>query len=305
MDRKIGSEIVKMTAWMAGSLACYVILVLSIRHLSSSLGTYEIALLRNLGGTAICLFVLRREASLARTIAELPLREHGARALIHAGGAIAMLWAVSYLPLGAVSTLEFSGPIFAMLIGAILFRERIGASAVAASCFILCGIATIMTMGGSAFDPRLAVPILATAMLTASNLILKRHAATAAIPVILLVMNVIQIPIFAVGAYANGSFDRIPEITLTAVPAIVALAFAGLGNQACIGRASRHGTSVQLTTLDTFRIPMLMIVGYLAFAEKVDAALAIGALLVAVGSIAITVARSETSKKNPSLQPAE
>lgn len=286
-----------MLLWMAGSLASYVILVVSIRALSGSLGTYEIALVRNLGGIAICLYMLRRERDLRALAQAIPASQHFTRAAVHAIGAILILWSIAHLPLAMVSSLEFAGPLFALAFAAAFLGEKVTKVSAAACVLIAAGIAGIILLGGTRASPLLLAPLAATALLSASNVMLKRMTVTAPIALALLSMNIIQIPIFAGGALANGRWFDGFQLNLATGLGMMGVVLAGIGNQACLAKASRIGTAVQISMIDTFRIPALAFAGYALYGESIRPATLIGAVIIAIGAIAITWSRSRTAAK--------
>ncbi len=52
---------------------------------------------------------------------------------------------------------------------------------------------------------------------------------------------------------------------------IVGVIASGIITQTALANASRHGTDVQLSALDTLRIPAVAIMAFLLFAEMLDA----------------------------------
>lgn len=288
-----------MMAWMAGSLASYVILVISIRALSGSLGTYEIALIRNAGGIFVCLYLLRGHPNLRGALGSLPAAEHFGRAAVHAAGAIVMLWSVSHLPLALVSSLEFTGPLFAMAIAAALFKERVTPASAAAAGLILAGVGSILAVSPGGIALVLLAPLAATALLTTSNVMLKKMAETCPVPLILLAMNVIQIPIFLLGMILSGAHFQGLTPSGPTLAAIAGVILAGVGNQACLGNASKSGSAFQIAMIDTFRIPALALTGYALYGESVSTSTIAGAAVIAVGAIAITWSRSRAPKRAP------
>lgn len=287
----------RAAAWMLLAVAAYLVAVASIRTLSGYLDPNQTALARNLFGLAACLAIAARTDGIRAALRRSPLGEHALRAIIHAAGGLALIWSVANLPLALVSAMEFTGPVFGLLIGLFLLREPIRPNAVRASGFVIAGIATIALLTKNPIGPLMAIPIAATALLTLATLQMKRMAKDQPIVLILLFMNLFQIPIYFASGTVAGWRSVSPDGWPVIAAAVTFLGISGLATQTCLAKASRLASAATITTLDTLRIPAVMSLGYLGYGESVDAGLAFGAAMIAIGAVAITLQGAKPSPR--------
>lgn len=282
-------DILTTIVWMALSIASYLVVVASIRSLSHTMDPSQTALVRNVIGLAACLVIASRTPGVASVLRRVSLSQHLGRAIIHAAGGLMLIWSVGNLPLALVSTMEFTGPVFGMAIAALVLRERIGATAINACLFVVFGICTIAFLTQQPIGPSLLVPIAATGLLTFATLQMRSMAKEQPIVLIMLMMNAFQIPIYLATGQMTGWRDLTGVNWLDIAPAICGLGFAGLATQACLAKASRTTSATMMTVIDTMRIPAVMTLGYAGYGESIDAALVIGATMVAFGAITISI----------------
>jgi drug/metabolite transporter (DMT)-like permease len=280
---------------MSGYLAAYVAIALSIRHLSGSFTIIEIAILRSCGSLLIATLLVLRGAADQPLFGDTRLRDDIARSLLHMVGSLALIWSVANLPLALVTTIEFSGPLFAALIVFVATRrppERLpalGLGVVAAGILLLLGQLDV------ARSPGLLVAVGAVAALTSTNIMLAKLAARRTTITIILLMHLIQLPIYLVLAalvptqWLGGPRPDIATLDamglLLIAAATLALVIGGFMTQAALANASRHGSALQLCAADVLRVPLITLAAFLALGEVPLQAMLLPGLLVICGAL--------------------
>lgn len=300
MDR-LNRPFTKFAAWMALHLMAYVAVAVSIRYLSYSVRIVEIAAIRSAGSLAIAMWVIWRNKTIHPEMIGLKVGSHVQRSLIHLVGSLALIWSVANLPLGFIATVEFSGPLFAALIGVAVAGRVPGPTASIGLAFIAVGASYLLLSQGLSQDASLLIPVGAVALLTTTNLMLARLAEKRSITLIIFVMHSVQLPIFIMLIALNLDFLGTPARVgaseghmvdiLCTLLAVLVLVVSGFVTQTALANASRHSTPLQLCAADTLRIPFLAMVGYLAFGEVLDGRVLLPGLLVVTGAIVASLPR--------------
>ena len=110
------------SAWMAVSIAAFVLMMVSARQLTSHLTTVEILFLRSLGAIVILLVIWPRLGLEAYATHRLHL--HVIRNVIHFSGQYAWVWGITLAPLAVVTAIEFTTPVWVALFAAAFLGER-------------------------------------------------------------------------------------------------------------------------------------------------------------------------------------
>ena len=119
--------------WMGGTLLSFLLMAIGGRELSASLDTGEILFYRSVIGLSVLAAVFS-----GLGFGRLRTRKPGLhllRGLAHFGGQYGWFFGLVYLPLAEVFALEFTLPVWAALLAALLLGERITAPRIASpSC---------------------------------------------------------------------------------------------------------------------------------------------------------------------------
>jgi len=281
---------------MAGNIVAYFLLAVAIRQLKLDLSYPAILAIRSAGGLAIGLVLGWRDRKLFHEIRRSRLPLHLARSALHAVGAIAVVWSVANLPLGLVASIEFSGPLFAAAIGFLAFRLRPAGFAWIGLGLIFAGAAAIVFQYKNIMGLAIVIPFAGVCILTSTNIMLAVLSQRQSTHSILFLMNATQLIIFLALSVVGAEVLRLPPPTMatttlfahgtaTFIFAIVLMAVSGYMTQASLSQATRHGTVVQVSALDTLRIPALAIAGALLFAEPLEPSFVIPSTVIMCGAI--------------------
>ncbi|MEM9422838.1 MAG: DMT family transporter, partial [Pseudomonadota bacterium] len=118
------TPVFKAALWMVGTIASFTSMAVAGRELSSELDTFEIMMYRSLFG----LFIVVCVAAVAGTLSEVNrqnLGVHLVRNLAHFTGQNLWFYAVTVIPLAQVFALEFTTPLWVIVLSPLILGEKL------------------------------------------------------------------------------------------------------------------------------------------------------------------------------------
>src|SRR5690606_1180804 len=133
--------------WMLGALACFAAMAIGGRELSAELGTFQILFLRSVVGVLALLVLLAGSGGLAQ-VRTRRVGLHGLRNLAHFGGQYGWFLGISLIPLAQVFAIEFTMPIWTLVLAMLFLGERASVARVGAVALGIAGVLLILRPGG-------------------------------------------------------------------------------------------------------------------------------------------------------------
>lgn len=261
---------------MGGAVLSFLTMALSGRELSATLSTFQILCFRSVVGLAVVgALAWRAGAGVLRT-GRFGL--HVARNVAHLGGQFGWFFAIAAIPLASVFAIEFTIPLWTALLAVPLLGERLGARRVAALLLGLAGVVMILRPGAGLVQPATLAALAGAVAYALSYLATKRLTPTERPLTILFYMTVVQLPLAMVGAawtWQPPDWSLWPWILLVGVSALTA--------HYCIARAFALADIAVVIPVDFLRLPLVAVVGWMLYGERVDA-LAVAGMLTIVGA---------------------
>ena len=213
------------------------------------------------------------------------MRLHLIRGALTAAMALLFFWGLARVPMAQAIALAYVAPLLALLLGAVLLGERVGARAIVWSLVALGGVGVILLGQARAAAAPAALPgalaVLASALLYAVNLIVARLQSQAAGPR--------EIAFFQ-SAIVTGLL-LLAAPWLLAVPPIAtwwqigAAALLATGSLLLLGLAYAHGETGYLATTEYTSFLYAAALGWLVFGERVTAWTLAGAAIIVVACV--------------------
>jgi drug/metabolite transporter (DMT)-like permease len=272
-------QLVRVVLWMGGALLAFSVLAVSVRVLAPTLTVMEILAVRAGLGLMVMVILAAMRPDLRSGIRRRHLGLHLIRNTIHLGGQ--WLWAMSILllPLATVFSLEFTAPAWTLLLAVPLLGERITATRVGAVALGLAGVLVILRPGLETFQPA-ALLVLAAAFGFAMTLTLtKKLTRTETTFAIILFMNLIQFPL----ALSVSNPWSLTTLSIGQIPALAGVGLTGLVSHYCLANAFRSGEATIVVPLDFMRIPLIAVIGWWLYGERLDVLVFAGAGLIVAG----------------------
>lgn len=270
------SQPLRASLWMIGAIGAFTSMAIAGRAVSTTLDTFEIMLYRSLiGFTVVVVF-----AAATRTTGNIRARHmklHFSRNLSHFIGQNLWFFAITAAPLAQVFALEFSSPIWAMFLAVVVLGERLTKLRLATAFVGFVGVLIVTEPWRTAIGPGVIAAAAAAIGFAGSAVLTRLLTRSETITSILFWLTAMQ----AVFGLVMAGYDG--DITLPdaqALPGVIVIGFAGLIAHLCLTRALSLAPAAIIMPVDFVRLPIIVAVGALLYAEPFSAAIVLGAALI-------------------------
>jgi drug/metabolite transporter (DMT)-like permease len=263
--------------WMVGALVSFSVMAVSVRELLHSVGNFEILAIRSFMSLLFLLFLLPRHGLAALRTRHFGL--HVLRNVFHFGGQYAWVYAISLLPLATVFAIEFTMPVWAAVLAMIFLGERLNPGRVVMLVLGVAGVLVMLRPGMAVIQPAALVMLLGAFAYASTMIATKRLAGHDSAFAILFYMAVIQLPLGLIPALPQWVWPGLRDL-----PWVVALGVVGLSAHYCMTRAFRIADAMVVVPIDFLRLPLIAVVGALAYGEPLDLAIMVGAAVIFAGT---------------------
>jgi drug/metabolite transporter (DMT)-like permease len=265
--------------WMSGTLLSFIMAALSVRALSKSLSVFEMMTVRTAGGVAIlaALMLVRPELYAGLRWRRMPLQ--ATRGVIHFGSQICWALAITLLPFATVFALEFTIPAWVALLAVLFLGERMTTDRAIAlfACFI--GVLVILRPGLEGFKPAALIMLAGALFFAITAIMTKKLITTETTFAILFWMNLVQLPLNFVFSDPLFALKLQPWMILP----LIGITAGGLLVHYCLTNAFRCGDAIVVIPMDFLRVPLIAVIGYVFYGERLDAFVFAGAGLIILG----------------------
>ncbi|MEA5160789.1 DMT family transporter [Cereibacter sphaeroides] len=280
-------SLLSATFWMAGAIASFSAMAVSGRMVSGIHDTFEIMAWRSLVGLAVVLLW----AILSGRLGEIRTRHFGGhlvRNLSHFTGQNLWFWALGLIPLAQVIALEFTSPLWVILLSPFLLGERITALRALSTVVGFLGILIVARPDFAALDVGVLAAAGSAVFFAGSIILTKRLTRHDSIVTIMFWLTLIQAVLGLLCTFADGQ-----TTWPTAVSGfwLVMIGLSGLAAHLCLTQALARASAGFVVTVDFLRLPVFAILGMVLFSEPLDAMVILGGgIILAANWISIRAA---------------
>ena len=270
----------RAAAWMAGWLTLMVVIAVAGREATRELSVFQVMLLRSAIGLALIAPLVRAAGGLA-ALRTQRLRDHALRNIVHYAAQYGWLAALTMIPLAQVVAIEFTMPIWTVLLAAAFLGERISAAKTVAVALGLVGVTLIVRPGGAGgVEPGQFVALAAALGFAVSVVMVKSLTRSDGAVVIIFWMLVLQSLLGLIPALATWRWP-----SPAAWGWVLLVAFCGTYSHYCMARALAHADATVVVPMDFLRVPLTALAGWLIYAERLDLLTVLGAALILGGNL--------------------
>jgi drug/metabolite transporter (DMT)-like permease len=269
----------KAAAWMAGWLTLMLVIAVAGREATRELTVFQVMEMRSVMGMVLLWPLIAVSGGVA-ALKTQRLREHAARNVVHYGAQYAWFAALTLIPLAQVVAIEFTMPIWIILLAALFLGERITRWKVLAVALGLLGVGLIVRPSSSGLSPGQLVALAAAVGFAVSVTMVKSLTRTDSAVAISFWMLVVQ---SLLGLLPALWVWRWPSPTTWAW--VVLVAFCGTFSHYCMARAMRHADATVVMPMDYLRVPLTALAGWLLYAERLDLLTVLGTVLILAGNV--------------------
>jgi drug/metabolite transporter (DMT)-like permease len=275
--------------WMSGALASFSILAIGARELSGDLTIAQSLCIRSAIGLvflSVVYFIQLRffQSKRLKATSTQPrgkvIKLHLFRNVFHFIAQYGWFFGIGLLPLAEVFALEFTVPIWTLLIASFFLNEKVTKNKLLAIFLGTLGVLAIVRPGYALIDSASIVVLGSAICFAISHTTTKSLAKTESPLTILLFMCIIQLPI---GLFLSLSHWVWPQGEQWLWLTVIGLS--ALSAHYCLAKAMQYAEVTTIITLDFFRLPLIAAVGVLFYNEAFEMPLLIGGALMLVGNL--------------------
>lgn len=271
--------------WMVGALLSFISMAIAGRELAGELSVTQLLVIRSTIGVLIIASLIQRQPQQWQLLKTPTPGLHLIRNTAHFVGQYGWFVAIGSIPLAEVFALEFTTPIWCLLLAPLLVGEKITRVRAAAVLLGFIGILIILRPGIAIIHPA-ALGVLGAAIcfsiayLMTKKITGQKTAHGSQSPLTLLFyMCLVQMLLSAIPALTDWTpvaSQHLPWLLLVSVTALSA--------HYCITRALKLADASVVVPIDFLRLPLIALLGYLVYDETLDIWVLVGAAVMLGGN---------------------
>ena len=274
------SNVIAAVLWMVGTLLSFSVMAVSIRELSHvGFTIFEILTVRASGMLIIVGTLLIFRPDLRAHTRPQRMKLNFLRNTVHFVSQYAWATSLTMLPLAMVFALEFTMPAWTALLAVWLLHERMTPSRAGVVVLGLVGVLVILRPGIASFNPAAFLVLGAAVGYAITMITTKQLTNTESTFSIVFWMGVMQFPLAVAGSHLAVFLHLRPWDALP----LLGVAIAGTSAHYCLSNAFRAGDATLVVPLDFMRIPLIAVVGWALYGERLDLFVLLGALIIVTG----------------------
>ncbi|MEM6389408.1 MAG: DMT family transporter [Pseudomonadota bacterium] len=262
--------------WMIGAIVSFSTMAVAGREAGLTFDTFEIMTYRSAVGILIMLAVLtamRRWNEVSR--ANLTL--HGARNLAHFTAQNLWFYAITVIPLAQVFALEFTSPLWVIVLAALFLGERMTWLKAGVGIIGFLGVLLVVRPGAVPLSAGMLAAAAAAFGFAVTAIFTKKLTQRESILSIMLYLTAMQLGFGLICSLADGQIAW-PETGQWGW--LITIGVCGLAAHFCLTTALSLAPASLVMPVDFVRLPLIAIIGVLLYQEALDWAVLAGATLI-------------------------
>ena len=284
----------KAALWMSGAIFSFSAMAVAAREINGVHDSFEIMAARSIIGLGIVLVVGGLTGQLGRITTDR-LAGHAARNVVHFTAQNLWFWALTMIPLAQVFALEFTSPIWVILLSPLFLGEKLTGPRIIAAALGFLGILIVARPDVTHLDPGVLAAAASALGFAATSILTKRLTRGEAVIGILFWLTVFQALFGIVTAGYDGQINWPTAATL---PWLILIGFCGVLAHFSLTSALSLAPASYVVPIDFLRLPVIAVIGALAYGEALDPYVLGGGAVIFLG-IWVSV-RSELRRRKKS-----
>ncbi len=274
------SPTLRAAIWMIGSIASFSAMAVAGRELSGKFDTFEIMMYRSAFGTLVVIAIAFATGHW-REISTTHFGLHLIRNLAHFTGQNLWFFAVTVIPLAQVFALEFTSPLWVIVLSPLILGERLTRVRALAALMGFVGILIVARPNIDSLNIGVATAGASAIFFALTMMFTKRLTRDQSITQILFYLTVMQLVFGLIMAGYDGDVALPTGIGL---PYLMLVGFCGLLAHFCLTNALAIAPATVVVPIDFIRLPVIAVIGMLLYAEALDVWVFVGALVIFGGN---------------------
>ncbi|MCG3266229.1 DMT family transporter [Yoonia sp. I 8.24] len=266
----------KAGLWMLAAIGSFTSMAVAGRAVSGDLDTFEIMLFRSVTGIILVLLVAGFSGNLGQ-ITRNRFGLHLVRNLCHFTGQNLWFFAIATIPLAQVFALEFTTPIWVILLSPLVLRDKLTPIGLLSAFIGFLGVLIVTRPDTATLSPGLIAAAICAIFFALTAIFTRKLTMTEPITAIMFYLTISQ----AVFGLLCAGYDG--DITLPSgagIPLVIVIGFTGLFAHFCLTTALSLAPPSIVMPFDFIRLPTIAIVGMILYGEPLELLVFVGAVLI-------------------------
>ncbi|MCC5964479.1 MAG: DMT family transporter, partial [Rhodobacteraceae bacterium] len=269
-------QTLRAALWMTGAIASFLLMAVAGRAVQVEMNTFALMFWRSLIGLAIVLLVWRVAGLGVRALRPASTGTHAIRHIVHFSGQNLWFWGLTAIPLAQLVALEFTSPIWVVLLAPLLLGESFTRRKFAVALIGFCGILIVARPGLEPLGPGHLAGLGAALCFALNTMLTRRLMRDNTVICVLFWMTLSQaLMALPVGLWTGMSW---PSAALW--PWLLVLGVTGLSAHYCLTSALNVASASVVAPMEFIRLPLIAMVGMLVYAEALDPLVFLGAAVI-------------------------
>lgn len=274
------SNLTRGTLWMIGAILSFTTMAIAGREALQGYDTFELMTYRSVLGVVIVAVVLTASGRWG-DVRRDRLGQHLMRNSAHFIGQNLWFLAVSLVPLAQVIALEFTSPIWLVLLAPVFLGEPLTKPRLITVLLGFLGVLLVARPDASGLGIGTISAASCAVFFALTNIATKRLTAHEATASIMFWLTFMQLGFGLVLALWDGQME---PIHMQYLPYLALVGIAGLSAHYCLTTALSLAPAAFVIPVDFGRLPLVALLGWLLYAEPLTVWIAIGGALILAGN---------------------
>ena len=269
----------KAAMWMIGAIFSFTAMAVAAREISQTHDSFEIMAARSIIGLALVLIIGKAVGQLGY-ISTQRLSGHFWRNIVHFTAQNLWFWSLTMIPLAQVFALEFTSPLWVILLSPLFLGERLTLSKLVAAGLGFAGILIVARPDITNLSPGVLAAAGSALGFAATSILTKRLTRDEAIITILFWLTAFQAVFGILAATYDGQVNWPTAETL---PWLGLIGVCGVLAHLSLTSALTLAPASFVMPIDFIRLPLIAVIGAMAYGEAIDPFVLGGGVVIFLG----------------------
>ncbi|MFC6638038.1 EamA family transporter [Sulfitobacter sp. JBTF-M27] len=274
------SPTIRAASWMLGAIISFTAMAIAGRELGDTFDTFEIMMWRSAFGFLIVL-IFATVTGTRHEIGRQAIGTHLIRNVFHFTGQNLWFFAVTTVPLAQVFALEFTTPLWVIVLSVFLLGERLTLVRGTVAVMGFIGILIVSRPDMAAINGGILAAASCAIFFALTYVFTKRLTRSESITAIMFYLTFFQL---VFGLITAGYDGDIAVPTVPDLPWLLLVGICGLLAHFCITKALSLAPAAVVAPVDFARLPIIAIVAMLVYGEALDPWVFVGAIIIFAGN---------------------
>lgn len=276
--------------WMLLSIFSFCFVAIGVKQINTNISPFQIIFFRALVGLSILIILLPKK-TLIGSVSNI--KQHLFRNTFHLIAQYGWVVGIVYLSLAEVTAIEFTTPIWILILAAIFLKEKITFNKTIGILLGFIGVLIILKPGLEIISYNAIVVLLSAICFAIAHIATKKIVQTNSASDVVFIMCLTQLPVSFACSYSNWNWPNLTDYFW-----LLLIGLSGIAAHFCMANALKKEDISRLIPLDYLRLPILILVGIFFYNEGFDTTIIIGGSLIFIGNY-INQKKSDIFKINP------